>query len=99
MSLLGRPAVEREGEMPTSIIAIFLPCVADSMWLSKVVFPLPRKPVRIVTGTRSRRISHPAYAMTTRDARDPDLSSTQTRTTSRTCAFTPAVGRDTEKWA
>ena len=69
--------------------------VADSMWLSKVVFPLPRKPVRIVTGTRSRRISHPAYAMTTRDARDPDLSSTQTRT----CAFTPAVGRDTEKWA
>ena len=31
--------------------AIFLPCVAVRMWLSRVVLPLPRKPVSTVTGT------------------------------------------------
>mmetsp|Transcript_14003 Transcript_14003/g.41731 ORF Transcript_14003/g.41731 Transcript_14003/m.41731 type:complete len:259 (-) Transcript_14003:56-832(-) len=44
--------------MPTSpnsfsITAIFLPCFALRMWFSSVVLPLPRKPVRIVTGTLS----------------------------------------------
>mmetsp|Transcript_16968 Transcript_16968/g.51430 ORF Transcript_16968/g.51430 Transcript_16968/m.51430 type:complete len:270 (+) Transcript_16968:825-1634(+) len=43
--------------MPTSpnsfsMTAIFFPWVAVRMWLSRVVFPLPRKPVRTVTGTR-----------------------------------------------
>mmetsp|Transcript_30087 Transcript_30087/g.59747 ORF Transcript_30087/g.59747 Transcript_30087/m.59747 type:complete len:246 (-) Transcript_30087:168-905(-) len=43
--------------MPTSpnsfsITASFFPCSAVRMWLSKVVFPLPRKPVKTVTGTR-----------------------------------------------
>ena len=42
--------------MPTSpnsfsMIAIFLPCCAVRMWFKRVVLPLPRKPVRIVTGT------------------------------------------------
>ena len=36
-----------------SMMAIFLPCVAVRMWLSSVVLPEPRKPVRMVTGTRS----------------------------------------------
>ena len=36
-----------------STTAIFLPCVAVRMWFNKVVLPLPRKPVMIVTGTRS----------------------------------------------
>ena len=35
-----------------SMMAIFLPCVALRMWLSSVVFPAPKKPVRMVTGTR-----------------------------------------------
>ena len=35
-----------------SIIAIFFPWLAERMWLRSVVFPLPRKPVRMVTGTR-----------------------------------------------
>mmetsp|Transcript_19262 Transcript_19262/g.44280 ORF Transcript_19262/g.44280 Transcript_19262/m.44280 type:complete len:288 (-) Transcript_19262:55-918(-) len=44
--------------MPTSpnsfsITAIFFPCAAVRMWLSSVVFPLPRNPVSTVTGTRS----------------------------------------------
>ena len=38
-----------------STIAIRLPCVAERMWLSSVVLPAPRKPVRTVTGTRSSR--------------------------------------------
>mmetsp|Transcript_27539 Transcript_27539/g.68459 ORF Transcript_27539/g.68459 Transcript_27539/m.68459 type:complete len:202 (-) Transcript_27539:17-622(-) len=36
-----------------SITAIFLPWFAVRMWLRRVVLPAPRKPVRIVTGTRS----------------------------------------------
>mmetsp|Transcript_5893 Transcript_5893/g.14634 ORF Transcript_5893/g.14634 Transcript_5893/m.14634 type:complete len:359 (+) Transcript_5893:121-1197(+) len=48
--------------MPTSpnsfsITASFLPWLAVKMWLSKVVFPEPRKPVRMVTGTRGSSIS------------------------------------------
>ena len=35
-----------------SMTASFLPCDAVRMWLSSVVLPLPRKPVRTVTGTR-----------------------------------------------
>ena len=30
--------------------AVLTPCWLLRMWLSKVVFPAPRKPVRIVTG-------------------------------------------------
>ena len=40
-----------------SMMAIFLPCVAVRMWLSRVVLPEPRKPVRMVTGTRSHSIA------------------------------------------
>eukprot|EP00968_Pinguiococcus_pyrenoidosus_P000279 scaffold14_cov279-Pinguiococcus_pyrenoidosus.AAC.2 len=41
--------------MPTapnsfSITAIRLPCIAVKMWFNRVVLPLPRKPVRTVTG-------------------------------------------------
>ena len=35
-----------------SITAIFLPWLAVRMWLRSVVFPLPRYPVKTVTGTR-----------------------------------------------
>jgi len=31
--------------------AIFLSCFAVRMWFRSVVLPLPKKPVRIVTGT------------------------------------------------
>mmetsp|Transcript_59455 Transcript_59455/g.98572 ORF Transcript_59455/g.98572 Transcript_59455/m.98572 type:complete len:284 (-) Transcript_59455:25-876(-) len=36
-----------------SITANFLPCASVRMWFSSVVLPLPKKPVRMVTGTRS----------------------------------------------
>ena len=33
-----------------SMMAIFLPCWPCRMWLTSVVFPLPRNPVTTVTG-------------------------------------------------
>mmetsp|Transcript_688 Transcript_688/g.1873 ORF Transcript_688/g.1873 Transcript_688/m.1873 type:complete len:273 (-) Transcript_688:12-830(-) len=46
----------KASSMPTSpnsfsMTAILFPCCFVRMWLSRVVFPLPRKPVRTVTGT------------------------------------------------
>ena len=35
-----------------SMIAIFFPCDSVRMWFNSVVFPEPRKPVRMVAGTR-----------------------------------------------
>ena len=34
-----------------SITAMRCPCASRRIWLSSVVLPLPRKPVKIVTGT------------------------------------------------
>ena len=38
-----------------SITAMRLPCCSVRMWLSSVVLPEPRKPVKTVTGTRGSR--------------------------------------------
>ena len=46
-----RKSLGRRDANSFSMTAILFPCCFVRMWFRRVVFPLPRKPVRTVTGT------------------------------------------------